>query len=288
MDELFGKAGAVDAYAQVADAAQDGNTVDWFSNGLYQHFWSDVNPTDPDLVDRIDYVYVKQSGAGIELVPTEAHVIRNWTYYSSYAGTNWDLSDHYPLIATFRLETGCAVRMKADFDCDRLVDISDLAILCSAWLSEPNASAWNLDCDISEPPDESVDFEDYSEFARQWQTMPIHNITRDKWYEVIQAAIDDAGDGEEIESGPGYYYEAIDFKGKAITLRSTDPNDPSIVAATVINGFGHYHVVKCVSGEDANTILTGFTITGGYAIGPDANSQCGAGMFNYQGRKSVV
>ncbi len=278
MDELFGKAGAVDAYAQVADAAQDGNTVDWSSNELCQYFWSDVNPTDPDLVDRIDYVYVRQSGAGMRLVPTEAHVIRNWTYDSSELGV-CNLSDHYPLFVTFRLEIGCAA-MKADFNCDRLVDISDLAILCSAWLSEPNAAAWNLACDISEPPDEFVDFNDYSEFARQWQTMPIHNITRDKWYEVIQAAINDANDGEEIEAAPGYYYETIDFKGKAITLRSTEPNDPSVIAATVINGFGHYHVVKCVTGEDANTVLAGFTITGGNANGSDADSVGGGGMYN--------
>jgi len=283
MNELFHKAGASDAYLQVADADQDGNTCDYLNNPLNQYFserMEDFDPANPDNVDRIDYVYVKQSGAGLELVPTDAYVDRGWTYYSAQAGANWDLSDHYPVFATFRLETGCAVRMKADFDCDRLVDFSDLAILCSAWLSEPDAAAWNLDCDISEPPDEFVDFNDYSEFARQWQTMPIHNITRDKWYEVIQAAINDANDGEEIEVAPGYYYEAIDFKGKAITLRSTKPNDPSVIAATVIKGFGHYHVVKCVTGEDANTVLAGFTITGGNANGPTDADKCGGGMFN--------
>jgi len=290
MDELFGKAGTVDAYAQVADAAQDGNTCDYNNNNLYKYFWErdpEFDPTNPDNVDRIDYIYVKQSGAGLRLVPTEAHVERGWTYYSSYAGTNWDLSDHYPLFATFRFEIGCAA-MKADFNCDRLVDIFDLAILCSAWLSEPNASSWNLACDVSEPSDEIVNLKDYTELARQWKTMPVHNITQDKWYEAIQAAINDANNGEEIEASPGYYYEAIDFKGKAITLRSADPNNPNIVAATVINGFGHYHVVKCVTGEDANTVLAGFTITGGNANGPTDAEKSGGGMYTYYSRPTVT
>ncbi|GAI61123.1 unnamed protein product, partial [marine sediment metagenome] len=32
------------------------------------------------------------------------------------------------------------------------------------------------------------------------------------------------------------YYENINFLGKAITVRSTDPNDPNVVAATIIDG----------------------------------------------------
>ncbi|UCC23249.1 MAG: right-handed parallel beta-helix repeat-containing protein, partial [Planctomycetota bacterium] len=105
--------------------------------------------------------------------------------------------------------------------------------------------------------------------AYELQSKDIHNISQDAYYETIQAALDDpcTVDGDEIEVGPGTYYESIDFGGKAITLRSSDPNDANIVAATIIDGTGHYHVVKCVSGEDANTILEGFTITGGNANG---------------------
>ncbi|MHC4474523.1 MAG: right-handed parallel beta-helix repeat-containing protein [Planctomycetota bacterium] len=40
-----------------------------------------------------------------------------------------------------------------------------------------------------------------------------------------------------------------------------------------------FHVVQCVNGEDANTILEGFTITGGRASGPDMNDKYGGGMF---------
>jgi len=90
----------------------------------------------------------------------------------------------------------------------------------------------------------------------------------------IQAAIDDANDGDEIEVAPGTYDEAINFNGKAVRLYSS--GGPEV---TTIDGDGAYHVVQCVSGEDANTILEGFTITGG-----DANSSspddCGGGMYN--------
>src|SRR4030042_3272667 len=72
----------------------------------------------------------------------------------------------------------------------------------------------------------------------------------------IQAAIDASTNGDQIEVTPGTYYEAIIFNGKAVRLYSSGG-----ASVTTINGTGHYHVVQCVSDEDANTILEGFTIT---------------------------
>ena len=66
----------------------------------------------------------------------------------------------------------------------------------------------------------------------------------------IQAAIDGASNGDEIEVAPGIYNEAIDFNGKAVRLYSSGGPD-----VTTIDGNGAYHIVQCVSGEDANTIL---------------------------------
>ena len=90
----------------------------------------------------------------------------------------------------------------------------------------------------------------------------------------IQAAIDGASNGDEIEVSPGIYNEAINFNGKAVRLYSSGGAE-----VTTINGTGHYHVVQCVSNEGADTVLEGFRITDGNANGayPD---YYGGGMYN--------
>ncbi len=93
----------------------------------------------------------------------------------------------------------------------------------------------------------------------------IENVTIGKGYGSIQDAIDEAEPGDEIVIGAAtyQYLEKINFKGKNLTVRSTDPNDPAIVAATVINGGDQGSVVTFSGGEEANCVLAGLTITGG-------------------------
>ena len=79
----------------------------------------------------------------------------------------------------------------------------------------------------------------------------------------IQHEIDSAADGDVIIIEPGIYYENIDFKGKAITLKSIDPGNAEIVKNTIINGGGLGSTVVFQSGEGIDTVLEGFTITGG-------------------------
>jgi len=61
----------------------------------------------------------------------------------------------------------------------------------------------------------------------------------------------------------------IDFKGKAITLRSTNPDDPVVVAGTVIDCqgtiSGNHRAFRFHSGETSASIITGITMTNGYA-----------------------
>jgi len=98
-------------------------------------------------------------------------------------------------------------------------------------------------------------------------------------YCSIQTAIDNAVDTDEIVVAPGTYFESINFLGKAITVGSTDPQDPAVVGNTIIDGTGSFHVVQCVSGEGQDTVLDGFTITGGIAKGSYPDNR-GGGMFN--------
>lgn len=62
----------------------------------------------------------------------------------------------------------------------------------------------------------------------------------------------------------------IHFKGKAITVRSTDPDDPNIVAATIIecqNSGRGFYLDGC-----SGAAISGLTITQGYA-------QAGGGIY---------
>ncbi len=94
-------------------------------------------------------------------------------------------------------------------------------------------------------------------------SFPIENQTTGKKYGYIQDAIDEADPGNEIVAKEGVYHESIDFKGKSLTLRSMNPNDPAVLTATVIGSDRQNAVVTFSGGEDPNCILAGFTITGG-------------------------
>jgi hypothetical protein len=76
---------------------------------------------------------------------------------------------------------------------------------------------------------------------------------------TIQQAINLAAPGDEVVVAPGVYPECIDFTGKAIILRSS--GGPEV---TTIDGSGCGNsVVICAGGEGPDTVLEGFTITGG-------------------------
>jgi parallel beta-helix repeat protein/predicted outer membrane repeat protein len=92
-------------------------------------------------------------------------------------------------------------------------------------------------------------------------------------YPSIQAAIDAVIDGDAIILAAGIFRgdgnRDLNFKGKSITICSTDPNDPNIVAETIIDCNGtkaEPHRGFCFNkGEDLNSILSGLTIKNGYA-----------------------
>ncbi|MHC4520140.1 MAG: PKD domain-containing protein, partial [Planctomycetota bacterium] len=90
---------------------------------------------------------------------------------------------------------------------------------------------------------------------------PIENVTTGARYDYIQHAISDADPGSEIVVPEGVHEEEINFAGKAVTVRSTAPDDPVVVAATVLQGDGH--IVTCAEGESATSVLDGLTIVGG-------------------------
>ena len=69
----------------------------------------------------------------------------------------------------------------------------------------------------------------------------------------IQAAIEDAIDGDTIVVMPGEYEERIDFLGKRIRVRGSDPYDLQVVSATIINARATGRVVTFASEEPGET-----------------------------------
>ena len=98
-------------------------------------------------------------------------------------------------------------------------------------------------------------------------------------YGSIEDAIDDSVDGDTIIAELGTYNENLDFRGRSITLTSTDPNDPNVVAGTIIHGNGLIATVTFPDSWDANYVLTGFTITGGETAEFGGGVRCSSGTI---------
>ena len=106
-------------------------------------------------------------------------------------------------------------------------------------------------------------------------------------FDNIQAAVDAASAGDEIVVMPGTYTSTqdghvVNMLGKAVTLRSSDPSDPNVVAATIIDGEEARRGIYCGNGETLNTIIEGFTITNGYS------TDYGGGMYTSYNSPTVT
>jgi hypothetical protein len=82
---------------------------------------------------------------------------------------------------------------------------------------------------------------------------------------TIQQSLCVALAGDEIIVGVGRHRENLRFPGADIILRSSDPEDGSVVESTILDGAGVGSVVCFTGDESESCVLTGFTILGGRA-----------------------
>ena len=114
-------------------------------------------------------------------VEFESHLGATWDFLldGQAAGTVY-LSGIYfiPEFPPVSLPTGylsaAQIRINAvpliigDFDHSGKVDMADFAIFASAWMTQIGEPNYNDDCDISIPPDSTIDFFDLAEFCTNW------------------------------------------------------------------------------------------------------------------------
>jgi len=106
--------------------------------------------------------------------------------------------------------------------------------------------------------------------------------TFDEPFATIQQGIDAVSNGGAITVRPGTYVENVDFAGKEVTVRSTNPYDWDIVNSTIIDGDQTGSCVVFDDNEGPDSVLAGFTLTNGSGTYVDYSSLegfAGGGVF---------
>jgi hypothetical protein len=98
-------------------------------------------------------------------------------------------------------------------------------------------------------------------------------------FKTIQEGINAAADGHTVIVAEGMYVENVRFNGKNITLTSTDPLYPTVVANTIIDGNRAGSVVSFAGTENETCVLSGFTITNGSGTQTSGSDTEGGGIW---------
>jgi hypothetical protein len=100
-------------------------------------------------------------------------------------------------------------------------------------------------------------------------------------YSTIQAAINAASHGDTVIVEPGTYVENIDFLGKAITVKSEDGPDDTVIDGGQPIDPDYGSVVLFQSWEGNDSVLEGFTLTNGTGtlyVAPEWSGYLGGGV----------
>jgi hypothetical protein len=73
--------------------------------------------------------------------------------------------------------------------------------------------------------------------------------------DALRDAVNDARNGDTLIVAAGVYNGNINFRGKLLRLFSVNPNDPNIVAQTIIDCANTSRAFTFNGGEDANVVV---------------------------------
>jgi parallel beta-helix repeat protein len=112
------------------------------------------------------------------------------------------------------------------------------------------------------------------------------NVQKSITYTRIQDAINGASNSNTLVADMNdMFFEAIDFNGKNVVLRSGDishPNFATLYPETLITATGkNRHAVAFQNGETSSAAIKGFTIMDGYATGSNMADTFGGGIYCY-------
>jgi hypothetical protein len=126
--------------------------------------------------------------------------------------------------------------------------------------------------------------------------LPVHNLSKNTYYNTIQAALNAADSNDTIEVADGTYDETIDFpSGKKVIIQSVngpssttirgDANSPTVnldssLPGTTIEGFTITHVVGLTGGGIFNDVGSHLTIDN-CTISDNTADFVGGGICNY-------
>ncbi len=100
---------------------------------------------------------------------------------------------------------------KADFNYNGTINFKDYAILASAWMSQSGQQNWNIVCDISEPPDNLINFNDLEIFADFWITSCTGFADSQQQMQSMGGSLESSSMSVEAEPAPVNIDELIDW-----------------------------------------------------------------------------
>jgi len=255
--------------------SENSNKIIETSDGGYAIVsWGDVTILKLDLNGNIEYEFQCSDANGYSIAEsTDGNIVvcGEESGFSSLTKVNngfvvdfnaEQTSGHFPLEVEFvDLSFGTPTSWEWDFDNDGTIDSFEQN---PTWVYT-NPGVYSVSLSVNDGGNSSTKIK--TDYITVVDTPTLINIPDD--YLTIQEGINATIDGDTVLVQPGTYFENINFNDKNITVGSLflTTQDTTYISQTIIDGGQLDRVVTFESNEDTLAVLTGFTITNGYAQG---------------------